>query len=280
LGAYLAWRYADRDRPVLAGIGLAIALFKATIGLPVLVLLLLLGRWRPLAVGFVLTAVPGLVVAVTGLRFSGGVGGFVDALRDNLDLASSDGNNRLGAQLRIDLPSLVNRLTGVELPSVAEWAMFAVILGVTAGFVVVAARRGLRIDDPPVCIVVAAATVLSLASQNYNALLLAWPLLALLAAPTASLPPVGGRVLRVPAGAVALLLMVPPRTLVRALSIPWLEVRDVTSLLSGLVVALAAAAAVVTLRLPRQPVRPDTDGERGAPTGDERDELVLEPVGT
>jgi len=186
LGVCTALLWA-RSRPWLAAVGIAVSALKPTFGVPLMVLLLARGDWRPVLGGVAIASALALVPAAAIGASRAGLRGWVELLADNQrafaarDLFATD-----TSVTRIDAASLVGRLTGGEIGSALEpWLAIAML----AAAAVVLARldrapdstateRG-RLSVAIICVTIVACVY----HQGYDALLLALPLIALLAAP-------------------------------------------------------------------------------------------------
>ena len=85
LGVYLA--VTVRDRPWLAALGVALAFIKPQFGLPLTALLMVTGSARVAWRGLVITAATAAPVLVRLVVIEEGLGGVMDAVRENLRFA-------------------------------------------------------------------------------------------------------------------------------------------------------------------------------------------------
>ena len=135
--ATIAALWLARSRPWLAGIALAVTTFKATYGLPLLVLMVARRDTLAVAVGLVgaivLTAAPfGVIVARAGL------GGFVATVLDNYTARVTTPSMTAAHSLfRIDIVALAGRMLGHDPGWAATLALGAAVLAIAA----VALRR-------------------------------------------------------------------------------------------------------------------------------------------
>ncbi len=190
LGAALALTQAGR-RDRWAALGLALAWIKPQYGIPLSLLLLARGLWRPVVTGTaaaLLASLPVLVVLVSRT----GVGGFVADLRANLDYAGSAPYSAVTAPdgSRVDLGAVLFRLLGWTQPGPAvtlvELAVPVVVLGLAA--LLLARGRGAAMP-PAQQLVAGSALLLAMVHQPSETLLLVPTVVALLVAagPRASL---------------------------------------------------------------------------------------------
>jgi hypothetical protein len=180
LGAYAALVCARR-RPALAAAGLALALMKPTIGLP-LAAFLLFGRGvrRAVVLGTLAAAVPSAVVVALILPAAGGVAGLLASVRHNVTaFRLARETNPVSGWMRIDALAVLGKLAGRPLSAPLEVAVSLAILG--AG--VLGVRRflaaGGAAEAPVVTALICLTIVVFTYQQAYDALLLVLPLLAL-----------------------------------------------------------------------------------------------------
>ena len=180
--ATLAALWWARTRPLAAGLGVAIASYKATYGLPLLVLMAVRRDWRALALGLgtagILTSLPlAFIVARSGL------GTFVADLFANY--AARSATARFDAALstfRVDAVALVSRVLGDAPGLVGTLALTAVVLAVAAAALRRLAARRDRETRRLGLAIAALAIVLCTYHQQYDLVLLApllvsaWPL--------------------------------------------------------------------------------------------------------
>jgi Glycosyltransferase family 87 len=183
IGTYVALRWA-RTRPLLAGLGLALATLKPTYGVPLAVLMLLgLREVRAVIAGVVASAALSLVALVPLAHAAGGVVPFVQSVRGSAAAFSGeDTSNAWSSFARIDVIALLARGLG-HVP--AAWMELVLEVAVMAAALV--ALNRLRGDHSAptrqllvglVCLTV----LIGSYHQAYDALLLAQPAVALAAA--------------------------------------------------------------------------------------------------
>src|SRR5581483_6442938 len=180
LGAYAALVCAHR-RTALAATGLALALMKPTIGLP-LAAFLLFGRGdrRAVVLGTLAAAVASAVVVALILPPAGGVAGLVASVRHGVEaFRLARETTPVSGWMRIDALAVLGKLARRPLPAPVEAAVSLAILG--AGLIGV--RRFLAAGGAAEAPVVTALICLTIAvftyQQAYGALLLVLPMLAL-----------------------------------------------------------------------------------------------------
>lgn len=167
-------------RPWPAAFALAVALTKPPFGIPLLVLLLVLGRGRVAARGVVLCAAGALPVVLAMLATTSGLVRLLADLRGNLAFTTQSVPDRLGGVRRVDAASLLARVLPSDVPdTLLELTTACVVLGLAA----VAIRRAHHQQASPALssAVAAAGIVLSVPHQSYDLLLLAAPLYGLAA---------------------------------------------------------------------------------------------------
>lgn len=177
LASYVALYYARR-LPWLSGLGLALAASKPTFGVPLMVLMLARGDWRPVAAGTVLiTALNLPLIAVLASR-AGSVQTLAqEALEGQAAWEAMVQPTRSGAP--VDLDAFLGRLRGKPLPTSGEVVLTLAVLGVAA----VALRRigprsdaaVARLSNDVICI----STLVAVHHHAYDLLLLTAPVVVL-----------------------------------------------------------------------------------------------------
>lgn len=180
IGAYVALRWA-RTRPLLAGLGLALATLKPTFGVP-LATLMLLGRRDVGAVvaGGVLSTALCLVVLAPLVHAAGGVSPFVASLGASAAAFSAEStSNAWSSFARIDLTALLAR----ALRRVPDgWMQLCLGLAVVGAGAIGLHRLRHDRDEPTIQLGVGLAcltVLLATYHQAYDALLLTQPAIAL-----------------------------------------------------------------------------------------------------
>jgi hypothetical protein len=180
IGCAVALRWA-RSRPLVAGLGLALAMLKPTYGVP-LAALMLLGRGDLAAtlVGGAMAAAVSLVAVAPLVHAAGGVAPFVTSLGSSAAaFAAEDTSNAWSSIARIDATAFVARLIGRVPPGWMAGAIALVVLGVAvAGLRRLAADRSaasVQLGVGLACLTILVASY----HQAYDALLLAQPAVAL-----------------------------------------------------------------------------------------------------
>ncbi len=137
LGVLMALCWA-RERPLLAGIGLTLAFMKPNFGAPLAALMLVQGGAVAVLVGGGLTVLIALPVGAQLARAAGGLGPFVDSLRDNAShFHAGHGVDPLTSPFRIDIPALIARVSGDVPGTAVDLTVGAIVLLIGA----VALRR-------------------------------------------------------------------------------------------------------------------------------------------
>lgn len=180
IASYVALRWA-RSRPLLAGLGLAIASLKPTYGVP-LAALMLLGRGdvRATAVGVAASLALCAVALVPLVHAAGGVAPFVASLGTSATaFAIEDTSNAWRSFARIDVTALLARVLGRVPDGWMEIGLGILVIGAA-----IAGLRRLRNDRSAptaqlgiglVCLSV----LVGCYHQAYDALMLAQPTVAL-----------------------------------------------------------------------------------------------------
>jgi hypothetical protein len=179
LGVVVALRYAA-VRPELAGIGLAVSLVKPVYGLPTLALLLVHRCHRAAVVGVGVAALLSLPVLTVLVVDEGGIGPFVETIRDNVEHTSStSGMDPVDSTSRIDVHSLLAKVWSPLGAGALSVVAAAAVIGLAAASTSV--RR--RISGWPLeSGVLLLAVTVGLVHQLYDLLALVPAVLALLLA--------------------------------------------------------------------------------------------------
>lgn len=176
VGAILAVWFRDPDTRGArwaGAAGLAVALVKPQVGIPLVVLMLAYGSWRTVLRGTVLHAVVALPPTVLAMVAAGGPGAFVTSVLDNASQSRTLMYvTDLDKSARLDLAGLLGRVTG-GVSSTVETVVALLTLAATVALAVVAARR-FGGHDPRVLATAALVVVIALPNERY-ALLAAVP---------------------------------------------------------------------------------------------------------
>jgi hypothetical protein len=180
LACYLAIA-ARRTQPARTVTGVVVALAKPTFGLPLAIVLTCRRRVREVLVGIAVALGISLVVAVPLVDDAGGVGPFVDSLRDDLQVTSESAQSRIGSPLRIDGVNAIARATGLRPGSTVALLGGIALLAIGAWAIARLARLDPESDRSELAVTLAALTILvPLFRVGYDLLLLTWPILLLL----------------------------------------------------------------------------------------------------
>jgi hypothetical protein len=177
-GTYLALALSGR-RPIVAGVGLALALLKPSFGLPLAVLLLAAGQVTTVVVGAAGTAVTSGPVAVVLARAAGGVAPLVRSVLDGAWSHMELSSNAPATSLRIDAVAWVGRLIDGRAVTPLATLVGVAILGAAAFTTYRLARSGDRQADPLRWCVGLLAILLAVYHQNYDSLVLTLPIVQL-----------------------------------------------------------------------------------------------------
>ncbi len=181
---YVAWSQVRR-RPWLAALALACALGKPPFGLPLLALILARRLW-PVAVRGVAVFVAASLPIVIWLSVNAGsLASLWRAVVHNLRYTDHNPLDAPGSSGRIDALSLIARYTHGYLGGAAEVGAFVVVVGVAAVFIGRASDGPGWPLSPAVVLLLGLATMLSVAHEYYDLLLLAWPFASVLRWPVA-----------------------------------------------------------------------------------------------
>jgi hypothetical protein len=140
--------WCARDRPLLAGVALAVTTFKPTYGLPLAALLAFRGEWRPVIVGGVVAGAFTTLVLVRLVTAAGGVAPFVAAIQSSYAARGLETRKQPEhSPYRVDVVALAGRLLGRS-PTIAETLVLtAATLAVAAFGLRRTRRRGAAVLD-------------------------------------------------------------------------------------------------------------------------------------
>lgn len=179
LATYVALHFAQRS-PFLGGVGLALAMYKPTFGLPLFALMAIRGDGRAVAAGAAIAAIVNLpLVAVLASR-AGGIETLAHgALAGHAEWEALYDPTGAGVGSTVGLAALLDHLTGQRLSRVAQGVVAVVVLGIAGA----ALRRigpatpgpSARLSSSVICI----ATLLAVHHHAYDLLLLTGPFVVL-----------------------------------------------------------------------------------------------------
>ena len=179
LAVYAALALPKR-RAGWAGAALAVTMLKPTFGIPLMLLLLALGRWKAVVVGGGITALLNLPVLVILAERSGGYREAISLMAmGGRGVDSSDITLHAGA-FRIDLIAMLTRFAGQQLGTVLAFLIFGCVLGCAA--YAIRRRLGASHEGPldPLSVGLASTAILACVYHvGYDSLLLVWPATAL-----------------------------------------------------------------------------------------------------
>lgn len=183
---YVAWSQVRR-RPWLAALALACALGKPPFGLPLFALIVARRLW-PVALRAVAILIGISLPIVIWLTVNAGSPvALWRAIAHNLSYTDHNPLDAPGSPGRIDGLSLIARHLHGHFGGGAEVGAFVVVVGVAAAFIAGAARRPGWPLTPAVVLLLGVATVVGVAHEYYDLLLLAWPFAAAIRRPAARL---------------------------------------------------------------------------------------------
>jgi hypothetical protein len=174
-GVYLGLFWARR-RPAWAAVGFALTSMKPTYAVPLAVLMLARGDWRPVLLGGALAAMAAALGAIGPVVAAGGPGPFIALLPENyVAFARAESANPILSIHRVDAGVILAQLLGRPPGALLDAGLFALAGGIGA----VALRRAGR-DDVALSAGVACSTILACIYQSsYNLVLLVLPAVAL-----------------------------------------------------------------------------------------------------
>jgi hypothetical protein len=172
------------DRPALGVLGVLAALTKPSFGIPLVAVLLARRQWRVAAWGTGIAVAVSAAVSVRLVSASGGLGGFVRALRSAYDVTTTSEQSEVRSIARIDAASAIARTFGLR-PSPTGAALLGLLVAL-AGLVALwrlhARRPDIARTDLSVTLACAVVLVATFHAW-YDAILFVLPLLLLLQPP-------------------------------------------------------------------------------------------------
>lgn len=180
LGSWVALRFRA-EHSWLAAVGLALALTKPQVGLPLAAVLVAMGFWRATWRGVAVLVAGSTPVLIACVLSSGGVSAFADSLSRNLQVSQRAPGTALGRQYpadraRIDLLGFLARATHVTPPNIVQ---LAVAVGVILICCIVTRRMRAVASVPATEAIITAiallAVLLSFVHQHYDLLILILP---------------------------------------------------------------------------------------------------------
>lgn len=176
--SYAAWHWA-RERPWLAAIALGLALGKPPFGLPLLGLLAIMGVWRVVVRAVAVFVALSLPVVGWLAANAGGLGRLWHAVVHDVSYSERNPLDAPGSRARIDALSLLARTLHLKVGGGSEVVAFVVLVGLGGLVAASAMRRSGWPMAPAVIMVLALCSLLGVAHEDYDLLLLAWPFAAL-----------------------------------------------------------------------------------------------------
>jgi hypothetical protein len=137
VGVWFAWRY--RKETVVSGLGLAVAMFKPVIGVPVAAVFVVARYVKNAVAAVIITAVAVLPVLIACVIASGGIRGFVDSIGRNLDYTDQSSRMLPRTGGSTDVVSLFARIFHVSISTTA-WFLISIPVFVVVLYVLVRCR--------------------------------------------------------------------------------------------------------------------------------------------
>lgn len=180
LACYLALS-ARAAHPGRAATGLTAALTKPTFGIPLAILLVVRRRFRAALIGIGAATAISVVAAIPLAQSAGGLGPFVDSLREDIDVTSRSLQSRIGTPLRLDGGNAMARATGLRPSETAASALGLVLLAFGVWAIWRLHTRDPESDRTELAVTLACLViVVPIFHVGYDLLLLTWPILLLL----------------------------------------------------------------------------------------------------
>jgi Glycosyltransferase family 87 len=175
LATYAALRFSQRA-PRLAGVGIALAMFKPSFAIPLILILLAQGAGRAVLWGVGLAAALNLPALAILAEREGGLSPFLATLTQTSHITATKlATDATGGVWRVDMPALVSRVSGHPLRA---WAGLLVAAAVLLP-VMLMCRRFVEWDNSPQqripVALVCCGVLLSVYHQAYDLLLLTLP---------------------------------------------------------------------------------------------------------
>jgi len=178
-GVYLALLEEER-RPWLAAVGVALACMKPTYGVPLVVALLFLGRYRTTVRGVLLATAASLPALPFLARAAGGIMPLVSSVIGSYTIMESDQSvNTATSTIRLDAVAMLERLAGRPLGGLVEPLLTLALLAAGGAAAARLARRGGREGRAAAAGVVCLTVLICIYHQAYDAMLLALPMTVL-----------------------------------------------------------------------------------------------------
>jgi len=178
-GVYLALLEEER-RPWLAAAGVALACMKPTYGVPLVVTLLFLGRYRTTVRGVLLATAASLPALPLLARSAGGIMPLVSSVIGSYTIMDSDLSvNTATSTIRLDAVAMLERLAGRPLGGLVESLLTLVLLAAGGAAAARLARRGGREGRVAAAAIVCLTILICIYHQAYDAILLALPMTVL-----------------------------------------------------------------------------------------------------
>ncbi|HOC42259.1 MAG TPA: glycosyltransferase family 87 protein [Thermoanaerobaculales bacterium] len=178
--AYVALHFGARA-PLVSGLALAAATMKATIALPLVILMICCRYWRSVAIGTCIAVLATLPPTLVLVSSAGGVSALADSFLDSAAVFQDDESaNPVLSSSRIDAVALVSRLHWKSAGPAAQAGILVFVVGTAC-----AAIRRVRLaasgrEADLYCFSIATLAILvPLYQQLYGALLLVLPMTAL-----------------------------------------------------------------------------------------------------
>lgn len=179
LASYVALCFANRS-PIISALGLALSVTKPTFGVPIALLILAQGHYRPVLYGGAIAALINAPLVLFLAESAGGTGPFLDALVKNLGTWETERVvSPTMSIIRIDAIAFISRFVGKPMSVASQIGLFVGILTVVGCIL----RRTAKIDDPQIQTltigIICLATLLCVHHQAYDLLLLTLPFIGL-----------------------------------------------------------------------------------------------------
>jgi len=180
-----------RDRPFLAGVGIALATIKPTYAVPLVACLLAARAWRAVLAGALVAGTATLGTLAILAHAAGSPAALLESmLANHADFNTVRSVNPVTSPFRIDAVALVGRVTGAPVDAPIEVAITLTLMTLGARGIVRLATLPASRERDLLAFTLATLTILvSTYHQSYDTLLLVIPLAALVVGRVAAAPP-------------------------------------------------------------------------------------------
>jgi hypothetical protein len=181
IAVYAALHFALRS-PYLSGLAFAVATMKATVALPLALLMLCLRYWKSVVVGICVAVLATVVPTIVLVNSAGGVQELAESFADTVAVFEDDQPaHPVVSASRIDAVALLSGLRGQPIAPIVQVGLFMLVIGTGCAAIRRVKRLASGREADVYCFAIAVLAILiSLYQQLYSAMLLVLPLTALI----------------------------------------------------------------------------------------------------